>query len=339
MTTATIINNLIDRVKRELRVCMPCVVVKYYATEGVVDVHVNIKEVFKDLEQEVPQLIKIPVIFSRTKEVAITYPINAGDCGIVLFCDRDIKNWLLSGQNVKPASKRMHHFTDSVFIAGLFPSKSGKAINAKDLVVEFKDTKITIEDSGNVIIKASSNIILDAKKDVNILAEENINLTAQKDINLTANGDAKLVVAKNATVDITGNSDLKIGGNAQLQITGNAELNIAGNITSSSVNWEHIGDLKLVGAMQVTKTLDVLDAVNLGSTLDVLDAVNMSSTLTVSDSVTTKNGITNSGGNLVSNGITFESHKHTYEKAALTTCGAGAGSVTTHTPLPTGTPT
>lgn len=310
---------------------MPCVVQKYDAASCTVDVHINIKELFKDLEQEVPVLIKVPVVFSRTQNFAITYPINKGDSGFVLFCDRDIKGWVLGGHNVKPASKRMHHFNDCVFVAGLFPfNKGAKIANAKDLYIGYKSTTITVEDNGNITIKSSKDITLEAANDINI------NAGAKANVNIK--NDAAINIAGNADLTVSGKTTLTAKSDATISVTGNTSLTVSGDITSKAVKWGHTGDLELLGAMKISKTLDVSQATTLNDTLTISKEVTASASVVVQGAMTTHGGITNDGGNMVSNGITLETHKHLYDKALTTVCGAGAGSVEAFVPTQTNQP-
>lgn len=49
----------------------------------------------------------------------ITNPINEGDECIVLFSDREIESWFITGEDNPIAYPRMHDFTDAVAIFGI----------------------------------------------------------------------------------------------------------------------------------------------------------------------------------------------------------------------------
>ena len=49
-----------------------------------------------------------------------SYPLKNGDCGILLFNDREIESWYINGEINQLAYNRCHSFTDAIFIAGLF---------------------------------------------------------------------------------------------------------------------------------------------------------------------------------------------------------------------------
>lgn len=49
-----------------------------------------------------------------------SYPLKKGDCGILLFNDREIESWYINGDINQLAYNRCHSLTDAIFIAGLF---------------------------------------------------------------------------------------------------------------------------------------------------------------------------------------------------------------------------
>lgn len=261
MTQANIYNLLIERIKREVRCCMPCIIQSYDAANCTVDIKINIKELFVDAEYDVPVISNVPVVFQRTQQTAITFPLKTGDSGIVIFCDRDIDAWLLNGNNVTPSSKRMHHLNDCIFIPGLFAQNKGMLNDvATDMFIGYKSTTITIQENGNVIIKSSKDINIEAANDINIQSGASANIQVTNDANIA--------------------------------ISGNATLNVTGDITSNATNWAHTGNMTLNGALEISKTLNVTEATTLSNTLDVAGAVTTQNGIQNSGSNIVSNGIT-----------------------------------------------
>lgn len=67
-----------------------------------------------------PILADCPVITMAGGSTAITFPIAAGDECLVLFNDRDIDNWYLSGSNNTGIlnTSRLHSFADGLILIG-----------------------------------------------------------------------------------------------------------------------------------------------------------------------------------------------------------------------------
>jgi hypothetical protein len=61
----------------------------------------------------------VPIYTLGGGGVTITFPIKVGDECLVLFCDREIYNWYLTGQISAPTSPRLHDFSDAICLCGL----------------------------------------------------------------------------------------------------------------------------------------------------------------------------------------------------------------------------
>lgn len=65
-------------------------------------------------------LVSVPVYTLGGGGVTATFPIKVGDECIVLFCDREIDNWLNSGgTNTAPSSPRIHDLSDGICLVGI----------------------------------------------------------------------------------------------------------------------------------------------------------------------------------------------------------------------------
>src|SRR5882672_2856 len=69
--------------------------------------------------ERLPVLIKCPVSFQQAGPFALTFPIAAGNEGIVIFASRCIDSWYQSGGHGVAPDKRMHDLSDGIFIPGL----------------------------------------------------------------------------------------------------------------------------------------------------------------------------------------------------------------------------
>lgn len=66
-----------------------------------------------------PVLLDVPIVILSGGPAQLTFPITAGDECLILFNDRDIDNWLQSGQVGPVASGRLHSFSDGIAIVGV----------------------------------------------------------------------------------------------------------------------------------------------------------------------------------------------------------------------------
>lgn len=65
-----------------------------------------------------PVLVQCPVFVMTGGGSYITMPVSSGDTCLVLFNDRDIDSWFLTGAITTPASQRMHDLSDGMAIVG-----------------------------------------------------------------------------------------------------------------------------------------------------------------------------------------------------------------------------
>jgi len=67
-----------------------------------------------------PILVNVPVINLFGGPSGITFPIAKGDTCMILFNDKDMDNWFISGDvNAETVSKRSHSLSDGVALVGI----------------------------------------------------------------------------------------------------------------------------------------------------------------------------------------------------------------------------
>lgn len=67
-----------------------------------------------------PMLLqRVPVLWPRTALGYVTFPLVAGDTGLLVFCDRSLERWKSAGTPDAPADARAHSFADGVFVPGM----------------------------------------------------------------------------------------------------------------------------------------------------------------------------------------------------------------------------
>jgi len=121
-----------DSRQGDLRVALPARVTAYNRTAGTVDVNICISRSIPDgsgnyLSEPFPGLSDVPIQYMRCKQFALTFPLAVGDCGALIFCDRNIGSWRGNGgspngtnEPVDPGDLGMNTFDGAFFVPGLF---------------------------------------------------------------------------------------------------------------------------------------------------------------------------------------------------------------------------
>lgn len=80
-----------------------------------------IKRVVQGVPVDYPLLVNCPAFVYSGGAFTVTVPYQPGDPCMVLFCDRDIDNWFVSGQGAEPNSPRAHDLSDGFALLGFRP--------------------------------------------------------------------------------------------------------------------------------------------------------------------------------------------------------------------------
>ena len=159
----TQIKELIRRmIASNVNTCMPGIIDSFNSANQTVTVRpaiqmkitINNEITYKDY----PQIINVPLVFPQAGGFAITFPVQSGDQCLLIFSQRCIDNWQLSGRISPPEQNipgaRTHDITDAFAI--LAPSCNSNIIgdyntNGVEIRNEIGTSKITLTDSGIVI--------------------------------------------------------------------------------------------------------------------------------------------------------------------------------------------
>ena len=111
---------LLDQFGADLRVACPGIVESFDATAQTATVNVALREKINidgNLEwTDIPTLVDVPVLFPRAGGYAITFPVQAGDECLVIFCDLCIDAHWQSGGVQNQIDKRRHDLSDGMAI-------------------------------------------------------------------------------------------------------------------------------------------------------------------------------------------------------------------------------
>lgn len=163
------------------------------------------------------QIASVPVYRYGGGGFSISVPLNTGDLGWLIACDRDISNFLAYYNNSYPNTFRIHDFSDSFFLPDFMNGLNVPDEDLNNLVIQNSD--------GSIKITLSSDEINLENGDSSItIASEQITLTSPS-------------VVINSTLTVNGGLILEDGVEGDLDISGKAviqgDVNSGGNITAA----------------------------------------------------------------------------------------------------------
>jgi len=153
-----VIENAILRAFEDVHTCMPGRIESYSFKTQKATVKPLLKKVYLDGDVlDLPVLGNVPVIFPRTKTSGITFPINKGDKCLLIFSERSLEQWYLSGDNIEPGDRRRYDLSDAIAIPGLFSfAEKNIQTNNNDVEIHHKDQRITLKNNGDIEVGVKS---------------------------------------------------------------------------------------------------------------------------------------------------------------------------------------
>lgn len=106
----------------DINCCRVAIVNEFYP--DTMEVQVNIvNKLVKNIDENGSQILEdyapitAKVCYANN---GISFPLKKGDCGIIIFADREVESWYINGGINQLSYDRCHALTDAIFIAGLF---------------------------------------------------------------------------------------------------------------------------------------------------------------------------------------------------------------------------
>lgn len=120
--------------------------------------------------QKIPVLTDCPVFTPQGGGFSLQFPIAVGDTALVLFADRNIDNWFVSGGVMPPANGRLHALSDAIAIVGLnaaakpllpAPTALGAVLTDKTGATQLGlvSGKITLKNASGSLLAALNNLL------------------------------------------------------------------------------------------------------------------------------------------------------------------------------------
>lgn len=175
-------------------------------------------------------LTQVPLVIYGAGSGHITLPDPVGTYCILFFMDRNIDNFLLTGEQYEPETSRMHDYTDCIAIT-TFKTLANPLSNYDDRAVSILNTEIIEDVSYSSYVKVYGNEIDLNTDTVNINAEtiknEATNITNTASNNLINESSLGGKITTGATVNISNTSyDLNLL--IQAFLTACEEITISG---------------------------------------------------------------------------------------------------------------
>lgn len=121
LTLEELIRLAVDAKVSDIHVGLPGIVTAY--ANGRADVRLVVKRLVPtpdadDLAEDFPVLPSVPVLSIGGGTFRLTFPLLVGDEVLVLFMERDISEFLRTGETTAPPDQRLHHLAHAIAIPG-----------------------------------------------------------------------------------------------------------------------------------------------------------------------------------------------------------------------------
>lgn len=174
----------------DLRVSIPAIVQSFDAVHQTVSVQIAIRELVQGTQG--PQNIAIapinnvPVCFPSGGGFSLTFPLKAGDEGLLIFCDACIDLWWARGGVQDQFERRRHDVTD----CGFYP---GGRSQPRVLSSYAAGSAQLRSDNGTMVVDiGANNAISLTAPTLNLTATGNVNINGQQVIIASTGNNTKI---------------------------------------------------------------------------------------------------------------------------------------------------
>lgn len=140
---------ILKKLSMNLEAQLPAIVVSYNRTTNIATVRPLIGKVATSgIVIPRAQIAAVPVLAMGCGKFVITYPLKPGDLGWIHANDRDISLFMQGKTDTVPNTKRLHSFSDSLFIPDAFDDYTfDEGDDSESMVIQSSDgtVKITLD--------------------------------------------------------------------------------------------------------------------------------------------------------------------------------------------------
>jgi len=146
------LTTLLDRMKRETMYAINCVMIgtiqSYNTATNMASISINFKRDMANGDVlKYPKLEDCPVFILHGGDAQISMPIGPGDQCLVLFNDRNIDDWYLSGEVKVPHDTRCHNIADGIALVGIRNLKTAKFTPVNSICIDGGSKKVAIKNT------------------------------------------------------------------------------------------------------------------------------------------------------------------------------------------------
>lgn len=222
---------------KDLHTCLPGIIASFDPDTQTASVQPAIQRIFTEKGAvNLPLCVDVPVAFPGGGDFFLTFPVKIGDECILMFSERAIDNWHVSGGTQAPAEYRLHDLSDGIAIVGLNsqPNKISN-FNATDTELRnrARNVRVTMKPDGTVeTVNSAGSHILSAAGAMTINAPQGTTINSPQ---ITLNGNVTYIG------DMNGQAGNGGTGNASTPGTITAQTDVIGGGKSLKTH-THPGD-------------------------------------------------------------------------------------------------
>lgn len=152
----------------QFRVALPGVITEYDSIRHLAKVQPLLKTSGRNgrESEDLPVIVRVPILFPRTAKAAMYLPISKGDFVTLIFSDRHLEAWKAStGKTIEADTDRQHNLTDCWAFPGGWPETQLPAQVNKDAfeVLVESGTKIALGNGADELLQIASNAFTSLK--------------------------------------------------------------------------------------------------------------------------------------------------------------------------------
>lgn len=161
------INKILEKSLQEfqakLNTCIPGRIERYDSKRQTVDVQPLLNRRLVSGQHEIlPIIPNVPFVFPSAGDRGLFFPVKRGDGCLLLFSQRSLETWKISGGRVTPSDSRKHAFSDAIAIPGLKPFSNDFFVRNPDKTQIIQgQTEISVDKNGRIALGKNGAELLD----------------------------------------------------------------------------------------------------------------------------------------------------------------------------------